>query len=411
MNPIILARLQFGITTVYHFFFVPVTIGLSLFVAFVEYLYVRTGNETYKRMAKFWGKLFVINFAMGVVTGLVQEFQFGMNWSEYSRFVGGIFGAPLAIETLLAFFLESVFIGLWLFSWDRIPKALHALSIGLVAIATVISAFWILTANSFMQYPVGYSLENGRLVMTDFFALVTNPYFLPQFIHTVTAGLTTSALLIFAVSAYHLWRKNEVDFFQRSFKLSVWMGLAAVIVLGGIGHAQALGIMRTNPMKMIASESHWDTSAPASISLFTIADQANKRNIVDIRVPYGLSLLVDLNPNGEVIGINQLQEQYEAEYGPGDYIPPINVTNYSFRVMVGIGMLVGLLLLYSAYQMIRKKPVEKMFLFRFFPFVVVLPYLANSTGWILTEMGRQPWVVFGLQRTVDGVQTRPSAQC
>ncbi|MCE5207691.1 MAG: cytochrome ubiquinol oxidase subunit I [Chloroflexi bacterium] len=406
MDPITLSRIQFGLTTIYHFFFVPITIGLSLFVAIIETLYVRTGNETYKKMAKFWGKLFTINFAMGVVTGLVQEFQFGMNWSEYSRFVGGIFGVPLAIETLLAFFLESVFIGLWHFSWDRISKKLHAMSIWLVAIATVLSAFWILMANQFMQYPVGYVIEDGKLVMTDFMALITNRNFSLQFLHTVSSALASGMLLVFAVSAYHLWRKNEVEGFQKSYKLATWIGLAAVIFLGLIGHQQALAIMDTNPMKMIASESHWETSAPASLSLFTIADQENKRNIVDIRIPYGLSLLVNLNFTGEVVGINQLQADYEARFGPGDYIPPINVTNYAFRIMVGVGLLLLLLLFYSGVQIIRKKPLEKMFLFKFFPLAAILPYLSNSSGWILTEMGRQPWVVFGLLKTVDGVSNQ-----
>ena len=406
MDPITLSRIQFGLTTIYHFFFVPITIGLSLFVAIIETLYVRTGNETYKKMAKFWGKLFTINFAMGVVTGLVQEFQFGMNWSEYSRFVGGIFGVPLAFETLLAFFLESVFIGLWHFSWDRISKKLHAMSIWLVAIATVLSAFWILMANQFMQYPVGYVIEDGKLVMTDFMALITNRNFSLQFLHTVSSALASGMLLVFAVSAYHLWRKNEVEGFQKSYKLATWIGLAAVIFLGLIGHQQALAIMDTNPMKMIASESHWETSAPASLSLFTIADQENKRNIVDIRIPYGLSLLVNLNFTGEVVGINQLQADYEARFGPGDYIPPINVNNYAFRIMVGVGLLLLLLLLYSGVQIIRKKPLEKMFLFKFFPLAAILPYLSNSSGWILTEMGRQPWVVFGLLKTVDGVSNQ-----
>lgn len=405
MNPILLSRLQFGVTTVYHFFFVPLTLGLSILVAVMETMYVRSGNEVYKRMAKFWGKLFVINFAMGVVTGIVLEFQFGMNWSQYSRFVGDVFGAPLAIEALLAFFLESTFLGIWLFGWDRLPKGLHAATIWLVAIGSNLSAFWILLANSFMQYPVGYTLENGRAVMTDFIALLTNPYLFPQFLHVFTAGLTTATIFVLAISAYHLFRKNEEDLFNRSFRLAAPIGLIAIILLGGIGHAQALGIMETNPMKMIASEAHWDTQESASMSIFTITDQEAKRNIVDIRIPAGLSLLVDLNPNSEVIGINQLQEQYEAQYGPGDYIPPINVTNYTFRIMLGLGVIMGLILLYLTIQILRKKPVTGMPLFKYFPLLVLLPYLANSSGWILTEMGRQPWAVFGLLKTVDGVSS------
>ncbi len=410
MNPIVLSRIQFGMTTIYHFFFVPLTIGLGLYVALVETLYVRTGNDEYKKAAKFWGKLFTINFAMGVVTGLVQEFQFGMNWSEYSRYVGGIFGVPLAMETILAFFLESVFIGLWLFSWERISKKLHLATIWIVAGAALLSAFFILLANQFMQHPVGYEEVNGRLIMTDFWALLTNVNFPLQFLHTVTAGIVTGSVFVFAISAYHLWRKNNVQTMRKTFNISTWVGLVSITFLGLIGHTQALAIMETNPMKMIAAESHWETTAPASISIFTIADQKNGTNIFDFRIPYGLSFLINLNFTSEVIGINDLQKQYEERFGPGDYIPPINVTNYAFRVMVFLGIFVGMVFLYSAYMIIRKKPVEKMILFRWFPLIVVIPYLTNASGWILTEMGRQPWVVFGLLRTVDGVsnQTVPS---
>jgi cytochrome d ubiquinol oxidase subunit I len=405
MNPIILSRMQFGITTIYHFFFVPLTLGLSLFVAIMETIYVRTGKEVYKRMTKFWGKLFVINFAMGVVTGIVMEFQFGMNWSQYARFVGDVFGVPLAIEALLAFFLESTFLGLWIFGWDRISKGLHAVVIWLVAIGSTLSAFWILLANSFMQYPVGYSIENGRAIMDDFFALLTNPILATHFLHVTSAGITTATLFIIAVSSYHLFRKKETDLFSRSFKLVAPAGLIVVAFLGVIGHVQALNVMETNPMKMIASEALWDSQQPASMSLFTIADQKAKRNIVDIRVPNALSLLIDLNFTGPVTGINQLQQKYEQMYGPGDYIPPINVLNYAFRIMVGLGGIVGLILLFFTIQILRKKPVESLPLLRFFPILALLPYLTNSSGWILTEMGRQPWIVFGLLRTVDGVST------
>lgn len=407
MNPITLSRIQFGMTTIYHFFFVPLTIGLALYVALMETLYVKTGNEAYKKAAKFWGKLFTINFAMGVVTGLVQEFQFGMNWSEYSRYVGGIFGVPLAIETIVAFFLESVFLGLWIFGWERISKTLHMIAIWIVAASSIFSAFLILLANQFMQHPVGYEEIDGRLVMTDFGALLTNVNFPLQFLHTILACIVTGSVFVFAVSAYHLWRKNHVETFRKTFNISAWAGIVSTVLIALVGHAQALAIMETNPMKMIAAEAHWETSAPASMSLFTIADQENGRNIIDIRVPYGMSLLVNLNPNTEVIGINDLQAQYEERFGPGDYIPPINVTNYAFRVMVFLGLFLGAVFLYSVYMIIRKKPAEKMFLFRFFPLLVVIPYLTNASGWILTEMGRQPWVVFGLLRTVDGVSGHP----
>ena len=231
MDPLVLARLQLGITTVYHFFFVPLTIGLSVITAIMETIYVRTGRQVYKDMAKFWGKLFVINFAMGVVTGIVQEFQFGMNWSEYSRFVGDIFGAPLAIEALLAFFLESVFIGVWIFGWDKLSRGAHAATIWLVAIGVNISAFWILVANSFMQEPVGYALEGGRAVMTDFFALILNPNVWVQFPHTVFAGFTTGAFFVMGISAYHLLRKQNVDAFRRSFQIAAIIGTISIVLV------------------------------------------------------------------------------------------------------------------------------------------------------------------------------------
>ena len=241
MDPTILARTQFAITTVYHFFFVPLTLGLSIIVALMETLYVQTGNEVYKRMTKFWGKLFVINFAMGVVTGIVQEFQFGMNWSEYSRFVGDIFGAPLAIEALLAFFLESVFLGLWLFGWDKLSKRAHAATMWMVAIGSNISALWILIANSFMQEPVGYVIRNGRAEMDDFAAVIFNPNIWVQFPHVFTAGLTTAAFFVLGISAYHLAKKNETDLFKRSFQIAAIIGTMAIVLVGLGGHSQHVG--------------------------------------------------------------------------------------------------------------------------------------------------------------------------
>ncbi|MGB6423371.1 MAG: cytochrome ubiquinol oxidase subunit I, partial [Anaerolineales bacterium] len=258
MDPLILARFQFASTTVYHFFFVPLTIGLSVLVAVMETLYVITGQETYKRMTKFWGKLFLINFAMGVVTGIVQEFQFGMNWSEYSRFVGDVIGAPLAIEVLLAFFLESIFLGVWIFGWDELSKGLHAAAIWLVAIASTLSAYWILVANSFMQEPVGYVLlPDGGLALTNFFTLLTNPHIWYQFPHVLLAGFTTAAFFIMGISAYHLLHKNELDVFQRSFKMAAIVGVIAALGVGLVGHAQGQYLVEKQPMKIAASEGLW----------------------------------------------------------------------------------------------------------------------------------------------------------
>ncbi|MCJ7625438.1 MAG: cytochrome ubiquinol oxidase subunit I [Anaerolineaceae bacterium] len=409
MNPITLSQSQFAFTTIYHFFFVPLTIGLSVLIAIMESMYVRTGKEVFKRMTKFWGKLFIINFAMGVVTGIVQEFEFGMNWSEYSRFVGDIFGAPLAIEALLAFFLESTFLGIWIFGWDRISKKLHLMAIWLIAFGSTMSSLWILVANSFMQNPVGYTIENGRAVMTDFFALLTNPNLFGQFTHTLLAGFATAAFFMIGISAYHLYRKNEEDMFRRSFKIAAIVGLVAVILLGGVGHMQAQEIMAINPMKMIASESMWDTAGPASMSIITIADPATKTNIFDLRIPKALSLLVNNNFSDPVMGINQLQKEYEERFGSGDYIPDVNLLNYAFRVMMGAGVLMVLLAAYSLYFIARKKPLPGIPLLKFFPAFMPLPYIACSSGWILTEMGRQPWVVFGLMKTADAVSPNLTA--
>ncbi len=259
MDPLLLARLQFAVTTVYHFFFVPLTLGLSILVALMETIYVRTGQEIYKQMAKFWGKLFLINFAMGVVTGIVQEFQFGMNWSEYSRFVGDIFGAPLAIEALLAFFLESTFLGLWIFGWEKLSKGLHAATIWMVAIGANISALWILIANSFMQQPVGYALQNGRAEMVDFVALVLNPNIWVQFPHTVLAGFTTAAFFVMGICAYHILRKKNLLFFQRSFQIAAIFGTFAIVLVILNGHSQAQHMVESQPMKMAAAEALWET--------------------------------------------------------------------------------------------------------------------------------------------------------
>jgi len=264
MNPVLLARLQFGIVTVYHFFFVPLTLGLSIVVAIMETLYVIKGDEVYKQMTKFWGKLFLINFAMGVVTGIVQEFQFGMNWSEYSRFVGDIFGAPLAIEALLAFFLESTFLGIWIFGWDKVSKKLHLTTIWLVAIGSNLSALWILVANSFMQNPVGYTLRNGRAEMTDFFALLKNPNLGIQFFHVTIAGLATAAFFVLGFSAYHLIKKNYPNLFMISFRIGAIVGTVSVIGVGLVGHSQMLHVMEMQPMKAAAAEALWNTETPAS---------------------------------------------------------------------------------------------------------------------------------------------------
>ncbi|MEW5956814.1 MAG: cytochrome ubiquinol oxidase subunit I, partial [Chloroflexota bacterium] len=307
MDALILARWQFGITTVYHFFFVPLTLGLSIMVAMMQTMYYRTGDETYKKMTKFWGKLFLINFAMGVVTGIVQEFQFGMNWSEYSRFVGDIFGAPLAIEALLAFFMESTFLGLWVFGWDRLAKGVHLATIWLVAFGSNLSALWILIANSFMQEPVGYVLRHGRAEMADFWALLANAHVWVQFPHVFFAGLVTAGFFVLAISAYHLLRGGENrEVFRRSFNMAVVYAVIGTIAVMLVGHTQAQHMVQIQPMKMAAAEALWESQNPAPMSLFTIGNEPELKDVFAIKVPSLLSFLAYNRFSGEVQGIKNL---------------------------------------------------------------------------------------------------------
>jgi cytochrome d ubiquinol oxidase subunit I len=410
MVNVALARWQFAITSVYHFFFVPLTLGLSILVALMETRYVITGDETYKRMTKFWGKLFLINFAMGVVTGLVMEFQFGMNWSEYARFMGDIFGAPLAIEALLAFFLESTFLGIWIFGWERLSKGLHAAVMWLVAIGSNLSALWILVANSFMHEPVGYVINNGRAEMTSFFALLANPHVWVQFPHVLTSAMTTASFFILGISAYHLFRgSDEGGFFKRSFRWGAVAGTIAIVLVILVGHSQAQHMIEAQPMKMAAAEALWDTEDPASMSIFTVGNLEGTREIFSIRIPHLLSLLAYNRLDGEVRGINELQIAYEDQYGPGVYYPPMAVSYWSFRAMVGAGFLMLALAAYALYIVLRDRISSPVKFLRWLPIAIGLPYLANTTGWIFTEVARQPWIVFGLQRTADAASPSVSS--
>ena len=406
MDAITLARLQFGITTVYHFFFVPLTLGLSILVAVMQTLYFVKKDDKYKRMTKFWGKLFVINFAMGVVTGIVQEFQFGMNWSEYSRFVGDIFGAPLAVEALVAFFVESVFLGIWLFGWDKLSKGVHLVSIWLVAAAANVSAFWILVANSFMQNPVGYTIaDSGRAEMTDFFALVGNPNVWLQWPHVALGGLTTAGFFVLGISAFHLLRNKGkyADAFRTSARIGLITGTAAVLLTMLFGHAQGQRMADTQPMKLAAAEGLWESEDPAGLSMFQIGNEEDRTSVVNIRIPSLLSFMTYNTPDGLVQGINNLQAQYEQQYGPGDYVPPaIWLTYWSFRAMIGAGGLMFVLGLVGLFYVLRGKldAGKPRWLLTALMLAMVLPYLANTTGWLLTEVGRQPWIVQGLM-TID----------
>ncbi len=405
MDPVVLSRWQFAITTIYHFFFVPLTMGLVWFIVILQTIYVRTGNETYKQMAKFWGKLFLINFAMGVVTGIVQEFQFGMNWSTYSRYVGDIFGVPLAIEGLLAFFLESTFLGIWIFGWDRLPKGLHAATIWLVAIGSSLSGLFILLANGFMQHPVGYVVNEtaGRLELVDFLALATNPRGWLLFVHTISASLTTAAFFMLGISAYHLVRKQHLNAFKKSFQLVAGIGLIAAILVGVTGHFQGIYLLEVQPMAAVASEAHWETVYPAPFKVIAFFDRTGQREIWSLEIPRVLNWLYFPKDVGAIPGIHQIQVEYEARYGPGNYIPVVPLAFWMFRIMVGAGLLMIALAAYGLYLPLKKWPERWTRWLKGMVWAIPLPYIANTSGWILTETARQPWIVHGLLKTENAM--------
>jgi len=404
MDTVLLSRLQFALTTVYHWLFVPLTLGMGWFVAFMQTRYYQTKDETWHKMAKFWGKLFLINFAIGVVTGIVQEFQFGMNWSQYSRYVGDIFGAPLAIEALFAFFMESTFLGVWVFGEGRVPEKVHLASIWLVAIGSNLSALWILLANGWMQHPVGYVINdaNGRAELVNFFALIGNPKGWLFFWHTISDGFLMASFMILAVSGYHIFRKQNVDLFKRSFTIASIVGLVASVLVFFGGHTMGQYMYETQPMKFSSIEAHWETSQPASFSILTIGDLTGKREIWSIRVPGVLSFLACNNFNCEVRGVYDIQKEYETKYGPGDYIPLMVVTYWTFRIMMTFGFIMIALTAFLVWMNMRGDIANAKWM-KWMPWVLVMPYLANASGWILTEMGRQPWIVQGLLKVQDGV--------
>lgn len=405
MDTVILSRWQFAITTIYHFFFVPVTLGLSLFLAILETKYVISGNEIYKRMVKFWGKIFLINFAIGIVTGIVQEFHFGLNWSEYARFIGDIFGAPLAIEALMAFFMESTFIGIWIFGWDKLSKRAHAGVAWLIALGSNLSAYWILVANSFMQNPVGYVIRNGRAEMTDFFAILKNPNVWYQFPHVVTAGVATGGFLVMAFSAWHLLQNKPAtkEFFQKSFQWAAVIALVGSTLVGLIGHAQGQFLAESQPLKIASMEGHWETEKPASFSVIAIIDEKNKENTFDIKIPKVLSYLLFNDFSTEIKGLIDLEAEEVAKYGPGNYIPPVTISYWASRTMIGIGLLMillsGLAVIWSRGDQLEKRTwfLKSLILTGLFPTI------ATTAGWLVAETGRWPWIVHGLQKIEDAV--------
>ena len=414
MDALLLSRVQFALTTVYHFLFVPVTLGLSIFVALLETgsLVTKTYamRERLRKLAKFFGGLFLINFAMGVVTGIVQEFHFGMNWSEYSRFMGDIFGAPLALEALTAFFLESTFLGLWMFGWDRLSPKLHCLTIWIVALGSNLSAFWILTANSFMQHPVGYAINNGRAEMTDFLALVTNPYVHGEFGHTLLAGVSTAGFLVLAISAWKLlYDRESRAAFELSLKAAVVYTLVGIMGTMGVGHFHTQYLAEANPMKLSAMEALWETENPAPFTVMAVINEDEHKNDMAIEIPALFSFMLYNKPEGEVKGMNDLHQELVAKYGQGDYYPDVTGLFFSFRIMIGVGGLMAAITALLGLLAWRRKLLDFPIVLKLVQVLFFLPFIANSVGWYIAEAGRQPWIVVGLQKTADAVSPNLTA--
>ena len=415
MEALELARWQFGIVTVYHFIFVPLTIGLAPLVAIMQTAWVRTGNDKWLKLTKFFGKLFLINFALGVVTGLVQEFQFGMNWSEYSRFVGDVFGAPLAMEALAAFFIESTFLGVWIFGWGRLNKKLHLASIWLVAIAVNLSAFFILAANSWMQHPVGaiFNPESGRAELVDIWAVLTNNTVLAAFPHTVAAAFLTAGTFVAGIAAWWMVRlmrskkPENMTLARTVYRPAVTLGLITMLVSGaGIvatGDWQAKLMFEQQPMKMASAEALCITETGASFSILTWGDLANNCEGVRhlITLPKLTSILANNDPNSTILGVEDLQTMYAEKYGEFDpvtgerfnYIPNLALTYWSFRLMIGFGAGSALLAAAALWLMRKKRTPDKKWFGILALAALPTPFLASAFGWIFTEVGRQPWVV------------------
>ena len=400
MDVVMLSRLQFATATMFHFLFVPFTLGLSFLVAIMETKYVKTGDETYLRMTKFWGKLFLINFALGVVTGITLEFQFGTNWSRYSAYVGDIFGPLLAIEATVAFSLESILIGVWIFGWRKLSKKAHAVVMWLVAFGGTLSAVWILAANAWMQSPVGFTIRDGRAELVDFFAILTQKFAILKFIHTVSASYVLGAFFVMGVSAYHLLRKKNIEFFTRSFRIALVFGLIFSLIVVIIGDLSGVVVAEKQPTKLAAMESLWETTTRAPVYLFALPDEENERNKIEIgAIPGMLSFLVFHDINAEVKGLKAF---------PREERPPVLITSFAFKGMVGLGFYFALVMIIGWFK--RNRLVDSPKFLKLMLLSIPLPYIAIELGWIVAEVGRQPWIVYGLMKTSDAASPVASSQ-
>ena len=393
MDVLLLSRLQFAMTCFFHFLFVPLTLGLSFLVAILETAYVRTGRDEWRQATKFFGKLFLINFAVGVVTGIPLEFQFGTNWAGYSKYVGDIFGSLLAVEATVAFFLESTFIAVWFFGWKRLSKGLHLAAIWIVAVASNISAFWIIVANAWMQHPVGYVLRNGRAELSDFMAVVTQDFAVLEFVHTVGGAWMLAGFFVLGISAWHLARGSHVEVFRRSFRAGATWTLASSVLVMFLGHLNAEILATSQPVKLAAMESLWETSEDVPMNLVAWPDEKGERNVVQaLPIPGLMSFLVHYNPHGEVEGLKAV---------PREDRPPVLPVFLSFRAMVGLGILLFWIAVWAFW--VRRDPAPRRRLLGILPWLIPVPYVVNLLGWTVAEVGRQPWIVHGLMRTEQGV--------
>jgi cytochrome d ubiquinol oxidase subunit I len=396
-----LARIQFATTSIYHFLFVPLTLGLAPLVAVMQTLWHRSGDEAWLRLTRFFGTLLLINFAIGVATGLVQEFEFGMNWSVYSKFVGNIFGAPLAIEGLAAFMLEATFLGLWIFGWNRLSPRVHLATIWIAAAGTWLSGYFILVANSWMQHPVGYKIVDGEAHLTSVWALLTNGFALRAYLHTMLAGLIFGSIVILGVCCWQFLRGHDVELFRRAAKLALIVAVPATLLQLVVGNRFGEAVTSAQAMKIAASEAQWNTCQPCGFSLiqfggFTENDQTPKFSIT---VPRVLSYMATGSFSGEVEGLNQLQAQEQSQHGPGNYMPNVRVIYWSMRVMAYMGVLMFLVAALGAWLYWKKKLETARWFHRIALVAIAFPYIAATAGWVLTEMGRQPWIVQGLLKT------------
>jgi cytochrome bd ubiquinol oxidase subunit I len=398
-----LARVQFATTSLYHFLFVPLTLGLGPIVAVFQTLWHRTQDEKWLRLTRFFGTLFLINFAIGVATGLVQEFEFGMNWSVYSRFVGNVFGAPLAVEGLAAFALESTFLGLWIFGWDRLSPRLHLATLWIAVLGTWLSAYFILVANSWMQHPVGYKIVDGEAQLTSVWALLSNEFALRAYLHTILAGLIFGSIVVLGVCCWHFLRRHDVELFRSAAKVALIVAVPVTLLQLVVGNRFGEAVTSAQSMKIAASEAQWNTCQPCSFSLFQIGGftKDDETPSFSITIPRILSYMATGSFDGQVQGLNQLQKQEARKYGRGNYMPNVKVIYWSMRVMAFAGVLMFLVAALGAW-LYRKRKLERANWFHWTALgAIALPYIAASAGWVLTEMGRQPWIVQGLLKTSE----------